>query len=550
MGVKAVTVLVGVLLVAQTYASSHSEAPGITRTPQADNTDLYAFRSYETNREDYATFIMNVQPLQNPFAGPNYFALSDRHIYSLNIDRDGDAEPDLQFEFYFGQRLGGEQALQDVPPELVCDGQFQNVPQDTVGIGFEVPILDASGNPTGVETKIPLKFFGPIVSGDTSAQNFFEYYGINVVEDGVRQEVTRFGTNNPSFDKPFDNAGEKTFPDYENYADDFEYSISIPGCNTAGRVFVGQRLEAFHVNLGGIFDLVDFTPIEGFISQHQCQNDLRYINVDAIVLEVPISCVSPGPDNIIGVWSTVHDLCHIGDDHIPADQVSRLGHPLVNELVIGIGDKDDFNTAAPTGDTDFAGYVTHPSFPALLDILFRDAVNNLYKADFANLAPNNLPRTDLVATFLTGFEGVNQPTDVPVVASEILRLNLGVEPTTRANQDNLGVIGGDLAGFPNGRRPGDDVVDIVMRVAMGRLCYDIPVNGELVNLGFCDSNNAPVGNVAFTDGAPLDAYDVDAAFPYLRTPLPGSPRAERCAGSSFHLMLATVLAGVAAHLLN
>jgi hypothetical protein len=204
----------------------------------------------------------------------------------------------------------------------------------------------------------------------------------------------------------------------------------------------------------------------------------------------------------------------------PWTQVSRLGNPLVNELVIGIPDKDRFNASEPKDDGQFAIYVTNPSFPAILDVLFRDAVNQTLGTHIANLAPANFPRADLVATFLTGYAGVNQLGTV--TASEMLRLNTKIAATAAAQQSTFGVAGNDLAGFPNGRRPGDDVVDIALRVVMGRLCYPIPVNGQLTDLKLCKPSDAPVGNVAFTDGAPISSADFNAAFPYLKTPLPGS----------------------------
>ena len=137
-----------------------------------------------------------------------------------------------------------------------------------------------------------------------------------------------------------------------------------------------------------------------------------------------------------------------------------------------------------------------------------------------NLAPSNLPRTDLVTAFLTGFKGVNQQKIVR--ASEMVRLNTAIAATPAAQQNTFGVAGGDLAGFPNGRRPGDDVVDIALRVVMGRLCHPLTIGGGEVDLGLCDPDDAPVGLAPFTDGAPVSAADFDNRFPYLRTPLPGS----------------------------
>lgn len=182
-------------------------------------------------------------------------------------------------------------------------------------------------------------------------------------------------------------------------------------------------------------------------------------------------------------------------------QVSRLGLPLVNEVVIGLKDKDKFNASQPTGDAQFLSYVTNPTLPALLEILFSSA---------GVKAPTNIPRNDLVTAFLTGVPGLNQPANVK--ASEMLRLNTSTPVVAAASQNRLGVIEGDNAGFPNGRRPGDDVVDIALRVMMGKLCT--------LNLG-CSPSDAPSGTIHFTDGALQTASQFDNAFPYLKPPLPG-----------------------------
>ena len=192
----------------------------------------------------------------------------------------------------------------------------------------------------------------------------------------------------------------------------------------------------------------------------------------------------------------------------------------MNELVIGLPQKDLFNAAEPPGDAALASYVTNPTFPAILDVLFRAPVNAAISGT-GTIAPKNFPRRDLVATFLTGIATLNQ--QKTVTPSEMLRLNTTVAATPRDSQSNFGVVGDDLAGFPNGRRPGDDVVDIVLRVAMGRLCYPVPIAGKQTDLGLCTPADAPSGQVQYTDGAPFNARDVQNVFPYLNTPIPGSP---------------------------
>jgi hypothetical protein len=194
--------------------------------------------------------------------------------------------------------------------------------------------------------------------------------------------------------------------------------------------------------------------------------------------------------------------------------------------VIGIDSKDLFNAAKPTQDSALADFVTNPTLPAILDALFRTPLGAQ-----SNIAPSNFPRQDLVAAFLTGIPSLNKPANV--VESEMLRLNTQISPTPRASQSNFGVVGNDLAGFPNGRRPGDDVVDIVLRVAMGRLCYPVPINNVQTNLGLCNPSDAPVGNMPFTDGAPLNATYLQNAFPYLNNPIPGSPKTVRVARRNY-----------------
>lgn len=506
------------LSASQAFASSHREAPAITEKPKVDSTDFYMFRSYEPGREAFVTLIANYQPFQDPFAGPNYFTMDPDAVYEIHIDSNGDALEDLTFQFQFDNNLRG-------------------------GVGCTV-------NAGGKTLPIPLRNIGPITSADDSDLCETEDYTVTLVtgdrRTGARANLTNASGGGVNFRKPVDNIGQKSIPDYAAYANQFIYNVNIPGCATAGRVFVGQRREGFAVNVGETFDLVNYVPIEGDsapgagdrggfpggITQSRANDDLVGKNVTSIALEVPIACLRGSGNGVIGGWQTASlPQAKLLDPtptyEAPAQyggaytQVSRLSHPLVNEVVIGIKDKDLFNAAEPKGDAALADYVTNPTFPVILDALFRGPVNQTLGTNIANLAPNNYPRQDLVATFLTGIATLNQ--QGTVTPSEIMRLNTGVAPTPRATQSPFGVAGDDLAGYPNGRRPGDDTVDITLRVAMGRLCYPVPINGTPTALGLCTPANAPVGNVPFTDGAPLSARDFTNAFPYLNTPLPGSP---------------------------
>ncbi|QFT61984.1 DUF4331 domain-containing protein [Roseivivax sp. THAF30] len=493
-------------------ASSHREAPGITESPKVDATDFYMFRSYQAGREDFVTIIANYQPLQAPYGGPNYFTMDADAIYEIHIDNDGDAIEDLTFQFDFDNALGAD------------------------GNGIALTIGDET-------VAIPLKAAGAITGADSDPLNEIETYTLDVIQGDRRSgdaEPVVGVDGRRNFVKPLDNIGTKTIPDYEAYADQYIYNVALPECSSQGRVFVGQRAEAFAVNLGEIFDLVNLVPLEGSIENSRENDDLiDRFNVTSLALELPISCVTGDGNGVIGGWTTSSLPQAEIEDPSPTYegtsvyggawvQQSRLSAPLVNEVVIGLPDKDLFNAAEPTQDGALATYVTNPTLPALIDILFRDALG----AD-GNIAPSNLPRQDLVTAFLTGFPGLNQQANV--TPSEMMRLNTAVPATPRSQQSNFGVVGEDLAGFPNGRRPGDDVVDIALRVVMGALCHPVPLGAELgiegaeedtesdlVNLGLCDPQDAPVGDQPFIDGAPVSALDVSEQFPYLLAPLPGA----------------------------
>lgn len=491
------------------FGSSHREAPNISGFPKVDSTDVYAFRSYESGREGFVTLLANYIPVQDPYGGPNFFTLDSNAIYEIHIDSDGDAVEDKTYQFKFTNAI----------------------PNGGTGLTLSVG---------GQTVPVALKALGPITTAQSAVANFQETFTLTQIDgdrrSGLRQSVVKTDGGSATFEKPFDNIGSKTFPDYAGYANQFIHTANFPGCSTPGRVFVGQRKEGFAVNLGKVFDLVNIVPVDGTsfpggITQSTANNIIADKNVTTLALELPISCVTGSGNGVIGVWTSASlpqaTLRNPNPNFTNPDvnggayvQVSRLGMPLVNELVIGLKDKDNFSASEPKDDAKFATYVTNPTLPAILNVLFKDAVNATLGTSIADIAPNNFPRSDLVAAFLTGFTGVNQMANV--TASEMIRLNTGIAPKPAAQQSAFGVAGDDLAGFPNGRRPGDDVVDIELRVAMGALCHAIPVNGTSTNLGLCDPANAPVGTAAFTDGAPLTAADFDSVFPYLKTPLGGS----------------------------
>lgn len=480
--------------IGQALASSHREAPAITKSPKVDATDFYMFRSYEANRSGFVTLIANYLPLQDAYGGPNYFALDPKALYEMHIDNNGDAKEDLTFQFRFRNHLAD----------------------------LQVPV-------NGVNVSVPLLNIGAITASNNSALNVKESYTIDVVKGmrrgGTRMAVTGAG-GQTSFSKPVDNIGTKSIANYPDYAKKFIHNITIPGCSTQGRVFVGQRKDPFAVNLGEIFDLVNIqAPATVFDSAAEDKglDTLSDKNVTTMAMELPISCLTSNNEPVIGAWTTASlrqarllNPDPKSDNHSASKeggawtQVSRLGMPLVNEVVIGLKDKDKFNASKPMNDGQFATYVTNPTLPALLEILFGGA---------GVKAPTKFPRTDLVAAFLTGVEGLNQPKNV--VASEMLRLNTGIAATAKADQKRMGVIAGDNAGFPNGRRPGDDVVDIALRVVMGRLCVATGASDTL-KVG-CGAADALAGSIDFTDGALQSPTQFDDTFPYLKPALPGSP---------------------------
>jgi Domain of unknown function (DUF4331) len=521
-------------------ASSHREAPGITNSPKVDGTDFYMFRSYEGvaangsgGRSDYVTLLANYQPLQAPYGGPNYFQMDPNALYEIHVDNNGDAVEDVTFQFRFKNTLKS----------------------------IALPI-GASSVP------IPLIQAGAVSALNDPNLNVNETYEVKVVRGERRKSkgdsVTKSG-GGATFEKPVDNIGTKTIADYPAYAAKHIHTVTIPGCPAGkdqGKVFVGQRQEGFAVNLGPVFDLVNapasvlLDPANKDAAGKAGQNVIQKANVTTIAMEVHKDCLTAGADPVIGGWTTAsvrqarlfngkpnsgnNDSTKQGGAWV---QVSRLGNPLVNELVIGLPDKDKFNASSPKDDGQFLTYVSNPTLPALLTIVLG-----------ADVAPKNLPRTDLLTTFLTGITGVNKPTTPK--ASEMMRLNTAIAPVQFADQNRLGVagevlrVGGtanlasakDLAGFPNGRRPKDDVVDIALVATVGGLCA---INGSNDSLKLnsvpgvpsltskCDASALTATmSAAGPNGLPNAANIHDAVdqatvpflttFPYLNTPNAGS----------------------------
>jgi hypothetical protein len=484
-------------------ASSHREAPFLAMNPTIDATDLYMFRSYETGRAGFVTILANYIPFQDPQGGPNFYQFNPNALYEIHIDNTGSGSEAISFQFRFTNTSKAQ--------SLTVGGKAVKIPLIHSGT------LNGSVNPAALGVRET--YTVDIVRGDRRT--------------GTRASVTNASGGAATFDKPVDNIGDKTFGGptaYAAYANQHIYNINIPGCATAGKVFVGQRKEPFYIAVGKTFDLFNLNPLGPEVGGNN--NDLEGKNVSTLALELPISCLTAGTDPVIGAWTTASlrqgrllsnapgsGLNKVALQGGAWTQVSRLGNPLVNEVVIGTDDKDRFNSSKPKNDpANFADYVTNPTLPALIQTLFPAAV-----------APTNFPRTDLLTVFLKGIKGVNQP--ATVTAAEMMRLNTSIAPVAVGAQNPLGVAGGDNAGYPNGRRPADDVVDLSLCVAMGALCV-LTGAADTLQVG-CKPSDAPAGGLALTDGVRKTSANYAATFPYLTTPLPGNLNPAPAAGTTY-----------------
>lgn len=422
---------------ATTDASSHREAPGISNDPTADTTDFYMWVSPDAPNS--VTFVQNTWPLANPTGGPNWFLFGDDVNYAINIDNNGDAKADIVYEFRFRTEFGNSE-------------QF-------------------------------LYNLGPVTSLNDPDLNIRQFYTVDRLSVDVGERV-RIATDvqiAPHY------VGVRSFPDYGAVAQ--QAVQDLPG---GSRVFAGQRDDPFFVDIGSLFDLL---AIRGGPPGNTSQGSdiLARYTVNSIALQVPKSDLIRSDSPIIGAWTTTSRLAAPLSQTIEPQwkQVSRLGNPLVNEVVIPLKLKDAFNSIDPTKDAAALPYVLDPIVPKLL--------KGIYGVDSPPA-----PRQDLVTIFLTGIPGVNQPPNV--VPSEMLRLNTSTPPS--ANPNRMGVLGGDSAGFPNGRRPIDDVTDIALQAMAGAT----PLTPEF--------NRAP--NNQLGDAVPANDKPFMTNFPYLAMPEPGS----------------------------
>lgn len=441
-------------------ASSHREAPLITEDPVADNTDLYAYVAPDAPNS--VTFITNFQGFQEPGGGPNYFRFGDDVLYELHVDNDADATADVTYEFRF--------TTTTVDP---------NTYQYTTG---------------------------PVSNISDDAWNRPQTYSVYKVEDGNRTKIASDVLTPPA------NVGPRSTPNYEALAQQAVHSL-----DGGGKVFAGQRDEGFYVDIAAIFDLGGLRPFNDAhaipLPVEDGVDTFAGYNVQSIALQVPKSEVV-ADDDVIGVWSTSsrRKVRVFAQDSSASPvhrgkwvQVSRLGNPLVNEVVVPLKAKDVFNTLQPAQDADVFPTLDAPplstdgSIPLVTDPILAEQITALY-----GIETPDAPRDDLVSVFLTGVDGLNKPSG-EVRPAEVLRLNTAVAPTAFGSQDPLGVLAGDNAGFPNGRRVGDDVTDIALRA----------VAGVLVD-GFDQSPNN-----ALSDGVQDNDVPYLQTFPYLGTPHQG-----------------------------
>ncbi|HEU4873036.1 MAG TPA: DUF4331 domain-containing protein [Pyrinomonadaceae bacterium] len=461
----------------RSLASSHREAPLIVADPLADNTDTYAFRSTEPGRGGFVTLIANWIPFQEPSGGPHFYKFDDTALYEIYIDNTGDGVEDVTYQFRFNTRFKNGDSI--------------------LGMAAPNQALNGTG---GIE---PL-----ITSLDDPDYNEPQTYSVTRIDRRTNKPVLLA----KDLLTPPNNIGERTTPNYETtLAQPAVYSLP-----NGGKVFAGQRDEGFYIDVGGVFDTLKLKSIGAIDGVDSTAG----FNVSTIAIEVPIQELTrtgalpsgpTAPDAVIGVWATssrqkitvlrsnpqegAEDPLTAG----PLQQVSRLGSPLVNELIIPLKLKDAFNRATPAGDSQFAQFVTNPQLAQLLSAVFG-----------INVPP--APRNDLVAIFATGIpvNAVTGPNFTTFLSDgkphEMLRLNVAISPSS--NPSRLGLLGGDVAGFPNGRRVFDDVVDICLRAVAGGTPFTPATN---------ISPNNTIG-----DGVANNDVPFLTRFPYLGTPQSGN----------------------------
>ena len=456
---SAATLAAGAMAVSGVFGSSHREAPRIMLDPSADNTDVYAFTAKDAPGS--LTVVANWIPLEEPAGGPYFGKLDPRARYYVKIDNTGDGREDVAYRWEFKNRFRNPESFLYAAPT--------------------------------------------VTSVDDPDINFVQTYDLykETYRNGRVQRSHRIANDVPVAP---DNVGPKTIPNYAPVA-----AGAVRGVRGGGRTFVGPSDDAFFVDLGAVFDGINIDkpgrPNIGLGNQGGGKDDVSSYNTHSFVLQVPEGQVTrdsrsvkdmKSRNAVVGVWATTErrrldvlaGSARKGKRRSHWGQVSRLGNPLINEVIVPIGQKDKYNRTSPADDlANFGKYALNPEPARLLNALF-------------GLGVKETNRTDIVQALLTGVPGLTQIGSKPAPA-DTLKLNLGVPPA--ATENRFGVLAGDLAGFPNGRRLADDVVDIELRVIAGAL---LPANqgGKQIPLG---------------DGVDMNDKPFRSAFPYVALPTDG-----------------------------
>ena len=429
-------------------ASSHREAPQILKDPLVDNTDVYAFRS--PDNQETTTLVANFNPFQDPSGGPNFYPFDTEARYEINVDNNGDAKPDITYRWTFQEQ-------------------------------------DARGTDTFLYNN------GPVDSLDSAALLYKQTYKLErIAGDGAATTVVETGKVAPSF------VGDASIPDYAALRDQ-----AITPIEAGGQVYVGQADDSFFLDIR-VFDLL----YGGDLSETGVDS-LDGKNINTIALQVPTADLVAGQDQVIGVWSTTSRpamkvINPDGSRDASGDfvQVSRLGHPLINEVVLPAGLKDTFNALKPEQDA-----MTQPAVDRVNDPEVPKLIEKIY-----GIPAPETPRDDLFMVFLTGIDGLNKPMG-EMTPAEMLRLNTSTPVT--ADPNRLGVLAGDMQGFPNGRRLADDVVDIELQALEGAVR-----TGQLVEA------------LATGDGVNTNDKEYGDTFPYIALPHSGSVGLESRSGGT------------------
>ena len=467
----AITLTLLIAMPASTFAASHREAPLAALDHAADITDFYAFRSYDDPSK--VTFILNVDPLLEPANGPNYFPFDPGIVYAIHMDNNYDAVEDLSFEFRFTTNIRAP----GVFTGFVGAGTGVNAPANA-------PLALPSANGS-VVTPINAPILPPAITAldgpGSAGLSLQQTYTVSMVQGSGASAKRTDLTDGMKLVAVPSNVGPRTMPNYSDLAAQGIYSLG-KGIS----VFAGTVDDPFYIDLGAAFDSFNFRPNNFFagatsssgmalpiLSATQDANDsINYgvdmvsgYNVNSIAIQVPISMVTQRGMPVIGTWGTTSRLrttIRPADPNAPsaapADyvQVQRMGNPLINELIIGTGSKDTWNMVPPSQDAQFA--------PFAIDPLIARALNAAF-----GLAVPDPPRTDLLplVQYSGPFAG---PGSSPGPVADLLRLDTSVAPTAKSSRKRLGLLAGDAAGFPNGRRVSDDVTDVALRVVAGVLC--------------------------------------------------------------------------------